>query len=63
MGDIEQQLRDLDVSHVYRVEADKTWEVTTFERSPGQHWHGVGATLEEALVCLAKLRAKYPEGC
>lgn len=54
MADLEQRLRELDVRSIYRVEQDNTWEVTTFERAPHQHWHGVGSTLEEALDDLAR---------
>ncbi len=58
MADLEKRLRELDVRSIYRVEEDGTWEVTTFERVPNQHWHGLGATLTEALDDLEQQRSQ-----
>jgi hypothetical protein len=65
VADLERRLAHLDVWAMRRVEEDgeRTWEITTFERKPGQHWHGRGETLTAALDDLAEWRKRYPDGC
>lgn len=60
---LEERLRRLDVWRMTHVESERMWEVTTFEREPGKHWHGRGETLLAALDDLAKWRKQYPDGC
>lgn len=57
---LEERIRALDVRTIVR---DRQWEVTTYERQRGRHWHGMGDTLTEALDDLERLQKAYPDGC
>lgn len=44
----------------FRDDDEERWELTTHQREPGQHWHGHGRTLLDAIEDLLHSKSRTP---